>query len=109
MDASFHSALDANGSITNGGWASQQQLERGEIVLVYSYKISFFFLDKIFLILEWNMFWATMKILLALAEDVDFLVLEGTSLPINSNVEHYPFECQCHRQSSQLLITIIKG
>jgi len=42
MDASFHSALDANGSITNGGWASQQQLERGEIVLVYSYKISFF-------------------------------------------------------------------
>jgi len=37
MDASFHSALDANGSITNGGspWASQQQLERGEIVLVF--------------------------------------------------------------------------
>uniref|UniRef100_A0A915LJ76 IRS-type PTB domain-containing protein n=1 Tax=Meloidogyne javanica TaxID=6303 RepID=A0A915LJ76_MELJA len=35
MDASFHSALDANGSITNGGspWASQQQLERGEIVM----------------------------------------------------------------------------
>ncbi|KAL7071863.1 hypothetical protein ACQ4LE_008842 [Meloidogyne hapla] len=33
MDASYHSALDANG-VTNGSpWASQQQLERGEIVM----------------------------------------------------------------------------